>query len=380
MRTEIADEKALRKVPPSALLAYALASGWAVAETFGKHSQIYAKPGHPELIIPRTDKISDYASVVRSIINTISNLENRDQISIYRDLLQVDSDIIRLRAPKAKRDGSISVDAGVAMFHNAREMLLSAACAAREPRRVYRLGSHREALDYLDAVRFGQTEQGSFVVTLVSPVPPPEQPTQFEELLGIAPAEEPFQRSVTKMLMRSLVEAHKATKRAARAGMTAAFDRAVSTGVNANLCDAVAALIEQGQGLDVAVAWSKLLPEPEERAQVKFSAGEASVLREAADHLRNSDTGGAATLDGFVRALGRDQDATQGTITVKAVVDGKLASVKALLAGSMYADAIEAHRSRRTISVSGILTRQGQRWHLEEVQNLRIHEDFEDLF
>ena len=52
-------------------------------------------------------------------------------------------------------------------------MLLSAACSLSNPQPLYRAGANKEAREYLKQVRMGQTEQGSFVITLLSPVVPP---------------------------------------------------------------------------------------------------------------------------------------------------------------------------------------------------------------
>ena len=53
-------------------------------------------------------------------------------------------------------------------------MVLAAACSLREPRPVYGARNDREANEFMRRVRLGQTEVGSFVVTILSPVVPPE--------------------------------------------------------------------------------------------------------------------------------------------------------------------------------------------------------------
>ena len=58
-------------------------------------------------------------------------------------------------------------------------MLLAAACAARNPQPFYRAGSNKEAMDYMRRVKLGQTEHGSFVVTLLCPFRRCSQPTQL---------------------------------------------------------------------------------------------------------------------------------------------------------------------------------------------------------
>jgi hypothetical protein len=182
MKASIIDIRALAALTPAALSAYARAEGWRRTEKFGEHSDVYALHGSPELIIPGIESLGDYASVVSSIIGVLAKVEGRDELQVYRDLVGADRDVIRVTAQEAEDDGSVRIDAGVEIVLQARDMLLSAACAAKDPRPTYRAGKIKEASDYMDRVRLGQTEHGSFVVTLLAPVPPAltPQPSQAE--------------------------------------------------------------------------------------------------------------------------------------------------------------------------------------------------------
>lgn len=371
------ETKDVLSVDPKMLVLYAKANGWLRQEAYGKYSDIYVKNKTFEIILPRSRVISDYYLAVSNALLTFAQVEGRSDQLVLREVLQVGSDVVRVRAPVGDQDGSIAIDAGVRLFEKAREMILSAACAAKEPKRAYRLGSHKEALDYLHTVRLGQTERGSYVITLLSPVD--DGRTNYgDTLFGPDFAIEPFERTVVRNLIRSLSEAHKIASGDA-AYTLPLFDNAVGQGVNANLCEAVADLIEQGSGLDVAVTWSKKLPKPREPSRVLFKPAEAGVLRDAAEHLRNSEPIDDIKLSGYVRSLEREKGRTEGTVSIKAVVEGKLASVKMILSGKLYAAALDAHKRRRTILISGDLIRVGQRWHLEKVKNL-VLDDEDGLF
>ena len=87
-------------------------------------------------------------------------------------MVRADRDVLRVRAPEADDDGSFGIDRGVELVQHARDMLASAACAAFDPRRAYHLKKVQRAEDYMRHVRLGQTEHGSFVVTLLAPMPP----------------------------------------------------------------------------------------------------------------------------------------------------------------------------------------------------------------
>ena len=119
---------------------------------------------------------------------------------MYRDLATSDRDVIRVGAPEAEDDGSVHIEAGVELVVHARDLVLSAACSAWDPRPTYRAGKVRRADEYMNRVRMGQTEQGSFVVTLLAPVPPAIEQTQ----LWPSESEEPYERLVTRRLAGGL--------------------------------------------------------------------------------------------------------------------------------------------------------------------------------
>ena len=116
--------------------------------------------------------LADYARRVMNILETLSKVEQRDDRAILRDLSLASFDLVRVLMPEDSADGSVSVSSGVTAFQESQNLLLAAACSASRPQRVFRAGSHQEASEYMNSVRFGQTEMGSFVVTLLSPVPP----------------------------------------------------------------------------------------------------------------------------------------------------------------------------------------------------------------
>ena len=64
MKVDIKDNEALCAVSPSALAAYARAAGWSKSDSFGDNSDVYAGNQIPEIILPRTSVIADYARVV----------------------------------------------------------------------------------------------------------------------------------------------------------------------------------------------------------------------------------------------------------------------------------------------------------------------------
>ncbi len=364
MKAQILDVEALRAVSPGALAAFARGEGWARTEAYGAHADVYAGAGRPEIILPRTDRLADYASTVSRLIDIFAQVADRDELATYRDLVGADRDVVRVRAFAADDDGSVPLEIGLNIVEKSRDLLLAAACATVTPQPVYRAGANKDAIEYMRKVKLGQTEHGSFVVTLLAPVPPLLQPAQLPLDAAWANFEdEPMERQVTRRLMSALDASRKASE-LALSGDSAAFERAVALGVSANLCEAVASLVEESNGLDVSVTWARTRPTPEPHRKIVFSQSDAGMLKEAARTFRLRQPKADVTLFGRVFKLKRDQEEVEGVVTLKAMVEDKIQSVRAVLDQANYGTAVSAHGARAPVIVTGDLERVGQRWQL----------------
>ena len=359
MKVGIRDTDALRAVSPAALSAYARAAGWSPQERYRVHSDVYAGEARPEIIVPRTERLGDYASVVAGLIETFAQVAGQDELTVYRSLVIADRDVVRVRAAESD-DGSVTLNQGADLIGGARDMLLSAACSLRDPRPVYRAGANREAADLLQRVRLGQTDQGSFVVTLLTPVVPPPMPSLFPDQEDL---NAPIERRMTRRLVEALSAARGAVERTA-AGEEGAFGELVASGVSANLCEALVRIIEPFPTLDVGVSWARTRPMSGPDALVRFGRADAALLREAARSFRDRAPRPDVRLHGFVRLLKRGQADDDGTIGLAADVDGQRQSVVAVLEREDYERAVQAHRDRAVVVLAGNLDRIGQRWRL----------------
>ena len=84
MQATIHDREALKAISPAALAAYARSAGWQRGETYRLHSDIYAGRNRPEIIVPRTDHLGDYATVVSRLIEVFAQMADQDELTIYR--------------------------------------------------------------------------------------------------------------------------------------------------------------------------------------------------------------------------------------------------------------------------------------------------------
>ena len=361
MTTNLRDPGMPLSVSPLALSAYARVAGWVWSESFGGHSDVYAGQGLPEIVIPRTQRLGDYGRVVIQLIKIFAQVAEVDEGSLYKDLVVADRDVTRVRVYNGEDDGTVDLEQGTNIVSGARDMLLAAACSLREYQPVYRAGANREANEYMRRVRLGQTEHGSFVVTMLSPPIPPlvQQPLMPD----LEVYDDPIERQVTRRLAQALLAARDATSKTI-SGDTSAFNDAVREGISANLCEALAQMIEPFASLDVSTTWARTRPLRSPRDVVRFSSADALILREAARSYRNREPKLDVRLFGSVQRLKRDESETDGTVTLRTSIDGRTQSVTAVLSESDYERAMEAHRDKAAVIVEGDLGRFGQRWRL----------------
>ena len=359
MRVDIQDAAALQAISPSVLSAYARAAGWSRLESYGDHSEVYAAAELPEIILPTTKRLGDYSSVVSQLIKIFARVAEQDELSLYRDLVTSDRDIIRVRIAESA-DGSLTINNGVDLVDGARDMLLAAACSLREPRPLYRTGANIEATGFVNQVRLGQTEQGSFVVTLLTPVVPPPIPALFSDPAG---RDAPIERRITRRLTEALGVTRKATEKAA-SGDDSAFDDAVMGGVSANLCEALVKLIGPFPTLDVGVTWARTRPMTSAVDTFRFGESDVPILNEAARGFRSQEPQLNKRVFGIVRRLSRDATEDDGTIALKTSIDGRSQSVLAVLSRSDYQRAVRAHGEQVAVVLEGDLERDGRRWRL----------------
>ena len=372
MTTRIQDQNDLSVVSPVALAAYARTQGWTKTDTFGSHSDVYIGNGLPEILVPRTKNIGDYRLVVAQLVGIFASVADISEVALYDNLITTDRDVIRVRVEGD--DNTVDINEGASLVSGARDMLLAAACSLDNPRALYRAGANREAVEYLSQVRLGQTEPGSFVVTLLPPVIVP--PLQRSSREGADDIDPPIARRMTKRLHDALHATKQASERTV-SGDNDAFADAVSFGVSANLCDALVQMIKPFPALDIRLTWARTRPLTVAQHPFRFTQDEVPMLSEASRVFRNREPKPDVQLLCSVQRLQRDDSETDGTVTLRTSIEGAIQSVVAVLSQSDYNKAIDAHRGKQPIIAEGDLERAGQRWRLLNPQVVAVITDDE---
>ena len=271
MSARLHDADSLRAVSPAALSAYARLNGWEKSEPYGAHSDVYAAAGLPEIVLPRTQRIGDYAEVAARLVRTFAQTADVDEADLLRELRTADRDAISIRA---SCDDAVTIDDGLALISGARSMIASTTRSLFEPRAAYQGRPAREVLEYLQRVRLADVAQGSFSVTLLPPAVPPavdrimeRLPAKGHETGESGPAmqgvealeDEPIERQATRRLADALGATREAMAETI-GGESDAFGNAISKGASANLCQALADMTAPFETLDLSLTWALTPP------------------------------------------------------------------------------------------------------------------------
>lgn len=383
MNVDIRDTVVLNALGPLDLELYLKSRGW--NESFimpDKYSVWITRDGNNEeyeITLPLDRTVIDYALRIGELLNTLELAENRSQTEIYNDLKTTSADIIRLKFSLPNSSGgSIPIEKGVEIVNNVWGMMMASACSTIEPRPIFQARKPNQAVDYMKKVRLGQTEQGSYVVTVLSPVSP-EINIKQTKLLNAQNSEDPFERKVILNLSTALAEMKYAAERAAVKSSFEYFEDAIEKGVSANLCEAVARLSsynDQYQDLYVSFSLSRNRPAIADVVKnVYLSADIMPVLDEVARVFRESAPRDDFEVRGPVIRLERNEGSSAGKITVIAFIDEKPRKIIFELPDELYHLAVQAHDQEKTIACYGTLVREGRTYFLKNPGDLMIERE-----
>lgn len=366
---------------PAEVAAYLLQQGWNLENSNAQWAE-YARVFDGQTCtveVPQRTGAQDYPRVFGTLLNDLARLEVRSPAEVLRDIKAAAVDIVRLAIDSTvTRDGRIPVEAGRRVYEAARDLLLAAACSVIDPRPVFAKRKPDDAMKLLDRARFGQTEVGSYVLTIECSISPRLQQSL---LPNDGDPDAPLERRTSTRLAQALREAEAATRESSASGRLDPFVARAKTGVSSNLCDAVAEVIEATAADALAASFSFAARRPlagDAPRHVVFSSDTAPILREAAARLRDEATYPETDVVGPVVKLNSSDAARGGEAVLKATVDGRFRSVRVVLDSSAYAEAIEAHKEHLLVRCIGELAREGRSLVLRNPRDFDRLPDLED--
>jgi hypothetical protein len=368
MKLNIADTKALSELPPNAVTAYLRSHDWTLTRVENEVGFSFKSiDGESvECAVPLRQSFRDYPRRVREILENLTLIEDRSQYDIYQDLVRTNQDIVRISID-VPESGRVGLDEAGVLFWATRELVLAAACSAHTHRAYFPRRKPPRAVEYVRQVNLAAPEAGSFVVVLESPLPSSFAQQPMPEISSGSLEDEPFERTALLTLATAGMSIRKSIGISTARGSVERFAEHVEAGVNANYCDALATMLEEGPGRDLSIAFSWSTSRPVSRpvpSQLSFSKNDAQVLRAAARFLKERAPVAGFELAGQIVKLETADLAMGGSVTVAGLVDDAIRQVQFSVDAEDYQRAIEAHQNERIVSVEGELVKEGRSFRL----------------
>ncbi len=366
MSIEAAEKDTLVSLQPDAVQAYLRTRGWEDVGTEGPSARVYMKPevgAKSEVLVPTKPSAPDYGVLTGMLVERVSRVERMTRGAVLHDLSLAGYDVLRIRITDAD-DGNLDLEKAVVVIKEARAALVAAAAAtaAGAPRKNYAGRQHESVGAFVDQVRVGQTERGSFVVPLLSSY-------AFDVADNASLPGEWFARRVMKKLTSGLSAIDDVL--GSSDGDVENFTNATAKGVSANLCGALGRLVQHVGNVEIGVRWASAAPEPVTRSVTLAEASSATLIRAAAK-LAEADPPPSEPLIGFITQL---DDAVAGplaTATLQTWIDSKLKNVVCYFDDTYRARFTDAWHSRRPIVIDGQLKLDGKRLAIREINDATL--------
>lgn len=355
-------------------MAYLRSRGAEKTDEFPDRATVWNYGGE-ELLVPLATRFADYAARMADMLSMLEKVEDRSQLRIMDDLRNSGFDVIRVRnISEDTRQGSLNFMRSVDFVAQTRDLVLAAACSAATHKISYPGRKPQDAERFMESVRFGQTEQGSFVLQLLAPVAPE---LHMQGTLVELPEDVPYEKTVIPTLQSGLESLNAAAQLASNDSSLEHFQQAAKQGLTTNLCDAVTGLYEslKPQYIEIGITYSANRRQQRPLARISVDAGYIPLIREASSAIKAIESETDQYVRGVVVELASDDPDEAGKIKIRDITTPRPRLLTVELAGEDYRKAILAHESRQLVELSGTVVRSGRNLRLAAESPLSLVED-----
>lgn len=307
-----------------------------------------------EVVLPLS-YVKDFRQRVRDALVAVAAVEKREVSDVISDVKRLFSNVISVRVIHADtEDGTIPINDGVLLISKAKDLLSAAAQAVYAKRRHFIGPTPKDARNYLDTLLLGQTEIGSYVVTVIAP-----DPAHFiVEQAGVDPTTAdalPLSQAITFNLVTSLEALAKASSAYEKLRDLKTFDDAVLSGASANLCDALLGFSgeKHKRTFEITVTAAAGPMFESEPRKFEFDGKHIEVLEKVSGYYKDDYVLPDRVLTGYITKLVRPKGETAGTISLESILGDVERKVRVALTGDDYHLAVIAHDNAQMVRVRG---------------------------
>lgn len=344
---------------------YLLAHHWQIRQSKLDDVGVFRSMSNDiEVIIPLDRGFADYGEAMITAIERIARDENRPVAAVINDLRLPRVDTLRF-SRIGSDDDTLALDDGAVLVSAARKCIWAAACSVERPNeRYHKRMSLKVAEDFLKECRLGQTESGSFIMTILCPLY--NKPSEPESI-------PPFGRRSTEKILtsvRGLVDHLR------RDALDDFFDNSKSPIITGNMLDALVEMMPTDERTDLrfSVSWSSFFPS-KVIPHIQIDRDLFERIETVAQKLKPAELEHVALFLGRILELSATDNADgllEGEETLSLFVEDTVIRARCHLGPQDYQVAGKAHLEQRPISLKGVLRRRSRSSFIEEPSELKI--------
>lgn len=352
------------KISPHAFAKYLSSTGWTIFPTKKDYIKIFqfksTEDDFYQIIIPMDRTLSDYKSAMYEAVETVSVVEKQSTEQLMLYLLNPNTDILKIRLDKNNIEtGSITIDDGIRIYENAKKLLIATAQDIINPKRYHQGRVDDTISKFIDNCRFGQTEIGSYIVSIVCPFAEIDEKKSFRQL-SIFSEEEECAHSLTRQVTNRLMTNIASIKSSIDSGDYSKL--ATPTGnslISANFLEALIGLNlnSEGTNLEFIAQWSPSVKmNRTNHSKIMLSYDYCQPISNTISKLKET-TKQTVKIVGRIKKLESSPDLetrTSGKITVVYLDDNGNKKTSVInLSKDDYQNAIKAHTEGNHVEITG---------------------------
>jgi len=185
--------------------------GWIEIPTKRKWVKIFQLEDHEnffQIDLPMSRDLRDYRSAMYRSVECIAASSHKSIEQVILELLNPLSDILRLRIKETEIEtGSIFVEDTIKLYDNAKKLLMATTMDIVRPQLFHFGRPENSIVNFVNNCRFGQTEIGSYVVSIVCPISKIDNDDIIQ--LSLFSKEEDCSQSLTRKVVNKLISSIK---------------------------------------------------------------------------------------------------------------------------------------------------------------------------
>ena len=343
-----------------------LSSGWKKIPFRKDYIALYKKESEDQffqIALPQTRSFRDYENVVLAAIDEYAKSEGIPQKEALLTVQYPNSDILNLRINDDQiQAGSITMDAAVRIYDNAKKLLTATAMDIIDPKKTHNGRQPQAVSSFISNCRFGQTEIGSYIIPVVCPLQSLDESTEDAQQLSLLSDEETlsysFTRQVTSRLMDNLGVINDCVRN--EGNLEAIIDRPSEKIISSNFIEALEELNEMKNPedyLDFHISWARRAPANRSEIQnMSFSRDIKPILSAASGKLKDTVRPDISVLGRITKlqSIPEASERKDGTVEVVYLDEhSRKKSSKFILGKEDYYLAIDAHRRGNQVRIGG---------------------------